>query len=193
MNLLGKGFADKNETIKGIRRADKFAKMAVIASDKACAGFEFQKEDTDISIILCTQFGPHATTFKFLDTLLDYSDTGVSPTTFSHSVHNAAASYIASFLGIRGQSLTITSFQDPLRQALILADAWLEQKQAEKIIVCYVDEESDPLCMVHKHCTFPSYSKEKLFTGAASVLLEKGDNINIPDQIINPFNFIEEM
>ncbi len=193
MNLLGKGFADKNTKIKGIRRADIFTKMAVSASNKACSEFEFNNEDTKISIIVATLFGPHVTTFKFLDNLLDYSDSGVSPTTFSHSVHNAAASYIAVSLGIRGQSLTITSFNDPLKQALILADAWLEFDQAKKIVVCYVEEESDPMVSAHEHCTFPSYAKNKIYTGAASILLEKGSTIKIPGKILNPFIYIEEL
>ncbi|CCK82003.1 MULTISPECIES: beta-ketoacyl synthase chain length factor [Desulfobacula] len=191
MNLLGKGFADKNTKIKGIRRADIFAKMAVSASKKACAGFDFENENTEISIIVATLFGPHVTTFNFLDNLLDYSDSGVSPTTFSHSVHNAAASYIATSLKINGQSLTITSFNDPFKQALILADAWFEFNQAKKILVCYVEEESDPLIAAHKHCTFLSYSKDKISTGAASILLEKGNNMKIPEKILHPFTYIE--
>ena len=193
MNLLGRGFADKNTKIKGIRRADIFTKMAVSASNKACSDFTFKKEDIEISIIVATLFGPHVTTFKFLDNLLDYSDSGVSPTTFSHSVHNAAASYIATFLGTTGQSLTITSFDDPLKQALILADIWLELNQAKKIIVCYVEEESKPLVSAYKHCTFPSYAQDMISTGAASILLEQGNGLDIPGKIFNPFTYIEEL
>ena len=193
MKLLGKGFAIGNAKVKNIRRADNFAKMAVSASMKACAEFEFSNKKQGVSIILATQFGPHVTTFKFLDNLLDYSETGVSPTIFSHTVHNAAASYIASTLGIIGQTLTITSFVDPLRQALILADAWLESNQTKKVIICYTEEESGPFTKAHKHCTFPSYSKDKFTTGAAAILLEKGRNIKIPLEILNPFTYIEEM
>ena len=149
--------------------------------------------DQDVSIIVSTQFGPHATTFKFLDNLIDYSDKHVSPLTFSHSVHNAAASYIASVLGIRGQSLTITSFQDPLKQALILADSWLSQKQAKRVLVCHIDEESHPLTLVHKHCDFPSYSKKKLRTQAACILLKEGDGFDIPEEIKDPFKFIQQL
>ncbi len=198
MNLLGKGFAYKNEKIKGIRRADRFAKMAVSASGKACSENFFPRETSDVSIIVATMFGPHATTFKFLDNILDYSDKGASPTVFSHSVHNASASYIASALGIMGQTLTITCFQDPLKQALILAYAWLKSRQTEKVIVCYVDEESHPFCAFHEYCTFPSYSENMLKTGAAAVLLagrdgEEGKRIQIPEKIIDPFTYITEL
>ena len=193
MLLLGKGFANKNVKVKKIRRADNFAKMAVSASIKACSDFDFSDTKSDISIILATQFGPHVTTFKFLDNLLDYSETGVSPTIFSHSVHNAAASYIASTLGIIGQTLTITSFIDPFRQALVLADAWLATDQANKIIICYTEEESGPFLTAHEHCIFPSYSKNTLRTGAAAIFVKKGTNIEIPVKIDNPFTFIEEI
>ncbi len=193
MRLLGKGFWDKKDKITGIRRADNFAKMAVSASKKACSNIKFAEDDTDTSIILCTQFGPHVTTFKFLDNLLDYSDTGASPLTFSHSVHNAAASYIASSLGIKGQSLTLTSFIDPLKQAFLLADAWFYCEQAKKIIICYVEEESDPLTAAHEYCSFPLYSKKGIITGAAAILIEKGNGIEIPEKVFNPFTYIKEL
>ncbi len=192
MKIIGKGFWNQEDKIKGIRRADNFAKMAVSAANKACLNVEFD-DDTDTSIILCTQFGPHVTTFKFLDNLLDYSDTGASPLTFSHSVHNAAASYIASSLGIKGQSLTITSFLDPLKQAFLLADTWFYSEQTKKIIICYVEEESAPLRAAHEHCSFPLYSQKEIITGAAAILIEKGNDIKIPEKIFNPFTFIKEM
>ncbi|MCP4673494.1 MAG: hypothetical protein GY857_19575, partial [Desulfobacula sp.] len=91
------------------------------------------------------------------------------------------------------QSLTITSFDDPFKQALILADAWLEFDQAKKIVVCYVEEKSDPMVAAHKHCTFPSYSENTILTGAVSILVEKGSAITIPEKILNPFNYIEEL
>ncbi len=198
MNLLGKGFASENAKVKGIRRADRFAKMAVAASldaCSACSGSVLSENQTDTSIIVATMFGPHATTFRFLDNILDYSDKGVSPTVFSHSVHNAAASYIASALGIMGQTLTITSFNDPLNQALVLAKAWIDSGQALKVLVCYVDEESDPFCAAHEHCAFPSYAKKTINTRAASVLLGagKGGKIEIPVWISDPFIYIKKL
>ncbi len=195
MNLVGKGFAFGNAKVKGIRRADRFVKMAVAASLDACSESMLPKDRTEASIIVATMFGPHATTFRFLDNILDYSDKGVSPTVFSHSVHNAAASYIASALGVMGQTLTITSFNDPLNQALVLAKAWLESGQAVKVLVCYVDEESDPFCAAHEHCAFPSYANQAIKTCAASVLLGQGknDEIEIPVQITDPFTYIKEL
>jgi len=193
MELLGKGFANKDDKVKNMRRADNFSKMAVSASIKAVTDLDTKNKEKNISIILATQFGPHVTTFKFLDNLLDYSENSVSPTVFSHSVHNAAASYIASALEIIGQTLTITSFIDPLKQAFILADAWLETYQAEKVIICYVEEESAPFTESQLHCNFPSYSKHCFTTGAAAAVVKKGSQIKIPMEVTNPFTFIEEL
>jgi 3-oxoacyl-[acyl-carrier-protein] synthase II len=193
MDILGKGFAYEIPKMKNLRRADNFAKMAVAASIEACRDLELSDEVNNVSIILATQFGPHVTTFKFLDHLLDYSETGVSPTVFSHSVHNAAASYIASTLGIIGQTLTITSFMDPFKQALILGESWIKTKQASKIILCYVEEESDPFTNAHNHCSFPSYAKDGFRTGAAAILVNRGDTVKIPEKISNPFTYIEDI
>ena len=84
------------QVLKEARRADNFTKMATLAAYDALidSGIPEQSKQK-LGIILATAFGPHVTTFSFLDDILTYGDAGVSPTLFSHSVHNAAASYIA--------------------------------------------------------------------------------------------------
>ena len=126
----------------GIRRADKFSKMAVLASVDAVAdsNVNFDKKKSSLGIIVSTAFGPHVTTFRFLDDMLEYGDKNASPTIFSHSVHNAAASYITSVLGSRGPSITLTQFAFSFHQALILARAWLYEERCEYVLVGSVDE-----------------------------------------------------
>jgi 3-oxoacyl-[acyl-carrier-protein] synthase II len=88
--------------LKGLRRADKFSRMSVLAASDAvsCSGIRsFDGKST--GVILATAFGPHVTTFGFLDDILDYGDANVSPSKFSNSVHNAAVSYIAESLNPR--------------------------------------------------------------------------------------------
>ena len=101
------------------RRADRFSRMAVLAAWDAMhdSGLLENIEDETLGIIVATAFGPHESTFRFLDNLLDYGEKGVSPTIFAHSVHNAAASYIASALGKKGHILTITDFCFPFHNA----------------------------------------------------------------------------
>lgn len=140
----------KPETIKDnsisrkIRRADRFGKMAVLAAWDAVQDSGIGNKSADrnpsIGIIVSTAFGPHTTTFRFLDDILDYGDASVSPTIFSHSVHNAAASYIASVLDIHGPTLTLTQFAFSFHQALILAQIWLNEGRCKYVLVGSVDE-----------------------------------------------------
>jgi 3-oxoacyl-[acyl-carrier-protein] synthase II len=127
---------------KDARRSDRFDRMAVLAAFDAItsSGINSEVEKNNIGIILATGFGPHATTFRFLDDILTYKEPDVSPTLFSHSVHNAAVSYISCLTGIRGPTLTVTRFSRAFDEALSLAKAWLEQKKVRFVLVGAVDE-----------------------------------------------------
>jgi 3-oxoacyl-[acyl-carrier-protein] synthase II len=129
------------EVLKEARRADTFTKMAVLAAHDALADSGIPQETRQkMGVILATAFGPHVTTFNFLDDILTYGDAGVSPTLFSHSVHNAAASYIALNLQTRGPTITMTQFADSFHQALILAESWLKENRCEYILVGSTDQ-----------------------------------------------------
>jgi len=129
------------QVLKEARRADSFTKMATLAAYDALADSNIPQETrAKVGIILATAFGPQVTTFNFLDDILTYGDAGVSPTIFSHSVHNAAASYIALNLQTRGPTLTMTQFADSFRQAVILAESWLSEKRCEYILVGTADQ-----------------------------------------------------
>lgn len=124
-----------------IRRADRFGKMAVVAAIDALADSRIEISDfSRVGILLATAFGPQVTTFRFLDDIIDYGDESVSPTIFSHSVHNAAVSYIASTLDIRGPTLTLTRFHFSFHEAIRLADAWLKEGRCDHILVGVADE-----------------------------------------------------
>jgi 3-oxoacyl-[acyl-carrier-protein] synthase II len=129
---------------KKLRRADKLSKMAVLAAtdavlDSGLGGAERSR----LGVIVATAFGAHVTTFEFLDGVLDYGEAAVSPTVFSNSVHNAAASYISSVLGIQGPTLTVTRFFFSFQSALQLADAWLREGRLEHVLVGAVDQFGD--------------------------------------------------
>lgn len=133
--------ADKTVLSKA-RRADRFARMAVLAASDALqdSGLAGSLERRRLGVIVATALGPHVTTFGFLDGILDYGDGAVSPTAFSHSVHNAAASYVATTLDIRGPTLTMTHFHFAFHHAVQLAGAWLREKRCEAVLVGTVDE-----------------------------------------------------
>jgi 3-oxoacyl-[acyl-carrier-protein] synthase II len=161
--------------LKEARRADDFTKMAVLAAVDAFVdsglGAEAKKS---LGIILATSLGPHVTTFKFLDDILTYGDNGVSPTLFSHSVHNAAVSYIASNLGSHGPTLTVTQFADSFSQALFIAESWLEENRCSNILVGSVDQLGNEMEYI-----LTAKAPELLpIEGSVFFLLTKNESIN---------------
>jgi 3-oxoacyl-[acyl-carrier-protein] synthase II len=128
--------------LQKMRRADRFSKMAVLAAYDAVkdSGIAIDEGGASLGIILATAFGPQVTAFRFLDEIIDYGDSSVSPTLFSHSVHNAAASYVASVLGNRGPTLTVTQFGLCFHEALVLGRAWIEEGRCENVLVGSVEE-----------------------------------------------------
>jgi hypothetical protein len=126
-----------------LRRADRFIRMAALAALDAGAGMAMD----DVGLIITTGFGPHCRGFKFLDGILDCGDAAALPTDFSHSVHGAAASYIAGLLDLRGPTLTATDFEIGFEQAVLLAQCWLSQGICKSVLVGAVEELGD--VMIH--------------------------------------------
>ncbi len=140
------GAAPDKTFLKKIRRSDKLSKMSVLAAAEALkdSGVE-DIHNANLGIIIATGFGAHATTFGFLDDILDYGDAAVSPTTFSNSVHNAAASYVSSSLSIKGPTLTVTQFRFSFQASMQLAQTWLDQRRCDYVLVGAVDQYGDVL------------------------------------------------
>ncbi len=128
------------EALKQARRADRFSKMATLAAVDAVRNAQATLTPERTGVVLATAFGPHPTVFSFLDEILEFGDAGVSPTLFSHSVHNAAASYISVALGLAGPSMTLTSFSDPFHQGLLLAQNWLDSNLCDSVLVGCTEE-----------------------------------------------------
>ncbi len=145
-------FNIKNDDLKDVklsrqlRRADKFTKLSLLAANDAIkdSGIELEKFG-DASVILSTGYGPHSTTFSFLDDILEYGEKSVSPIKFSHSVHNSAVSYISMNLKINGRCLTITDFNAPFYKSLLSAQSMLGNSQTEYVIVGGTDEISQTM------------------------------------------------
>ena len=153
--------------LKKMRRADRLSKMAVLAASDAIktSGIE-NIHEKNIGIIIATAFGAHVTTFDFLNDILDYGEAKVSPTTFSNSVHNAAASYISSALNIQGPTLTITQFFFSFHYAFQLAQSWLNDKRCDYMLVGAIEQYGDVLGYIYDCKLTPT-----------------------PDGRIKPFNF----
>ena len=124
-----------------MRRADRFSRMSITAALDAVSdsNIDLNKPGSSPGLILATTFGPHDTTFRYLDGILDYGHANVSPTVFSHSIHNAALSYISIALNCHSNILTVTHFIFSFHQALMLAESWIKQNQCKNVLVGCVD------------------------------------------------------
>lgn len=153
--------------LRKMRRSDKLSKMAVLAASDALESSGIENiNEKKIGVIVATAFGAHVKTFDFLNDILDYGEDSVSPTTFSNSVHNAAASYVSSALDIHGPTLTVTQFYFSFQYAMQLARAWLNEKRCDYILVGAVEQYGDVLGYVYDCKLTPA-----------------------PDGRIKPFNF----
>jgi 3-oxoacyl-[acyl-carrier-protein] synthase II len=129
-----------------LRRADRLGKMAVLAAADAIENSGIEGARTGrVGVIVATALGPHVTTFRFLDDIIEHGEGSVSPTTFSNSVHNAAASYISEALDIQGPTLSVTQFFHSFEYALQLALLWLNEKRCDHVLVGAADEYGDVL------------------------------------------------
>jgi len=179
----------------GMRRADRFAKMATLAAyDALKNSFKEGVLSERIGIIFATAFGPHNTTFKFQDDIIDYSEMGVSPTLFSNSVHNAAVSYISRALKIKGPTWTVTGFDRPFEHAAELAEAWLREGRCDYILLGGGDEVGtvmEYICSKKLPIAFDGYVKEDVYVpgeGVGFVLVKNSLDIidfsNIKDRSV---------
>ena len=159
---------------RSMRRADRFIRMAAIAAldawtraENTCA--EIPKEQ--IGLIVTSGLGPHCRGFKFLDDILDHGDSDALPTDFSHSVHGAAASYIAGLLDLRGPSLTATDFEIGFEQAVLLAQCWLHQGTCQRVLVGAIEELGETMIHMASHLL---QCRQSISLGEGAVFLMLG-------------------
>ncbi len=183
--------------LKKLRRADRFSKMSALAAWDAAGNTASQPQATGAQrgIIVTTAFGPHRTTFEFLDEILDFGDCAVSPTKFSHSVHNAAAAYIAMMLDSRGPACTVTDFQQPLYAGLLTAAVWLREKRCNDVLVGYTEETSVPMEYIFNTrrdtATTPEAMQPFNLTPDADALASEGSlffRLTLPDHGSTPLD-----
>lgn len=143
--------------LKGMRRADRLSKMAVLAAWDAWNDTNLENIRPErIGVIAATGLGPHVRTFKFLDGILDYGDAAVSPTDFSHSVHSTAAGYITKRLQTHGVVQSVTDFDFAFQQALRLAECWLSEQRCDAVLLGTAEELGDVMLHVcSRLCCLP--------------------------------------
>jgi hypothetical protein len=173
--------------MRKLRRAGRLTRMAARA-------LECVLEDSNLDgsfpgetgLILATGLGAHADTFAYQDSLLDFGEKEPSPARFSHSVHNACASYLSNRFSIQGPCLTVTHPFAAFEQALFTAGCWLEQGTCGALLLGAADEYGDVAgYLFDRLCDWPDSGVPDPFApnetravpgeGAVFFLLEKTD------------------
>ncbi len=133
---VGDEFEMPLEFAKSLRRADDLTKRMVVCTAEALKSAPALEIDPEqIGIFSGTGFGPLETNFRFLDTLFDDGEGQASPTLFSHSVHNAAAGYIARLFNMHGPAITLTSYAWPFLTALNQALLAISDRTISRAVV----------------------------------------------------------
>lgn len=134
---------------KSLRRIDHFSRLALLGAHLALedAG-PSDVPGSRTGTVIASGYGASATTFAFLDSVIDGGDIGASPTHFSNSVHNAAAAHASILLGLTGPSLTVSQFELSAASALLSAGRWLAEGRVDRVLFGAVDEH----CGVLGHC-----------------------------------------
>jgi len=134
---------------RSLRRLDHYSRLALLGGCMALAdaGIDAEKREK-VGVIVASGYGAAATTFGFLDSVLEDGDHCASPTAFSNSVHNVAGAYLSMQLGIHGPNLTLSQFDMSVTAALHNAVCWLQQGRVDTVLVGGVDEH----CAVLNYC-----------------------------------------
>ncbi len=109
-----------------LRRMGHFAKISVLSACRAIGDSGLEIRDRSVGIIQGSVYGPISAGIQSFDDLIDFGDNQLSPTNFSGSVFNTAATYLSLAYGIQGPTLTHTSGLDTLFNSLLTASLWLD-------------------------------------------------------------------
>ena len=142
---------------RALRRIDYFSQMTLLSACLALkdAGL-LESARPRMGVVLATGYGALKTTFDFLDSYLDFGYACSSPTSFSNSVHNAAAAHVSMHFKATAPSLTVTQFEMSVPSALLTAQLWLAEGRVDQVLFGAIDE----------HCDVLHYCRKQFF-GAA--------------------------
>ena len=134
-----------------LRRADRYTSLCIAAADALLEGTELLPET---ALVTVSSFGPSETAFQTIEDILDVPAEEVSPTRFSHSVENAACSYLGVAFGFHGPVFALAGFeQAAVENANQLAQTILEQGLAPSALVINVVCAS--IVTAHAHEFYP--------------------------------------
>jgi 3-oxoacyl-[acyl-carrier-protein] synthase II len=129
-------YVDKN----ALRRLDHYIRMALLGSYLALedAGM-LDVKGRRMGIIVATGYGSTCNMMDIQQVLANDAP-ALSPTRFSNSVHNAAATHISILLDEMSPSLSVNDYDMSIPSAFLSACQWLREKRVESVLIGGVDE-----------------------------------------------------
>ena len=171
---------------RALRRIDHFSKMTLLSACLAIKDANLEGADRSrMGIVIATGYGTLQTTFKFLDSYLDFGYACSSPTHFSNSVHNAAAAHVSIQMQATAPSLTVTQFEMSVPSALLSAQQLAGLEYPEPVVSLAVepktiaDRDKLPLALEKLQWEDPTFKVKEdpetgqtLLTGMGGLCLE---------------------
>ncbi|MDR1360224.1 MAG: hypothetical protein LBJ82_04505 [Deltaproteobacteria bacterium] len=177
---------------RSLRQCDRFSRLALLG---ACTALEDAGIDPvalnsgGFGIILAGGYGTATPTLEFIDSLMDFGEALVSPLAFSHSVQNIPAAIIAKNLDLRGPCSTICQLEVPVAAGLMLAQLWLDEGRADRVLFGAVEEVTPMLVKITQKLIaekalrelsgIPTRKKRFLADGAVFFCLSRNGGKNI--------------
>lgn len=122
------------------RRCDAVARMVLHVAN-GCADVE---ELASLPVVLASRHGPLETTVGLLEDIA--AEKPLSPTAFSHSVHNTALGLLSIWSGNRSASTALAAGPDTFAHGFVEALALLHRTRTEGVLyVCADEAVPDPL------------------------------------------------
>ncbi len=123
------------------RRLARLQQMALEAAMQAVAKSGIADSERErAAVCLGTGLGMAAETFRFIKNVIEKSEAEPMPGAFTNSVHNAASSAIANFLGLKGPNAAVTARELSFEAALWHARAETLSGNSPCALVCACDE-----------------------------------------------------
>jgi len=193
--LRAAGFVPQFSTRRHIaamraRRMSRFSQLAVVSSKDALemSGLRLDERSRQrVGVVVGTGIGSVSSTDTFFEGLLRGGPQETNPMVFPETVQNIAAAHISIELGLKGPNTTISQGDCAGEYALYYACGLLRDGRADAVIVCGLDELTEPLLTGMKAlgllsrrgrlCPF-DLSRDGMVPGegAAAVVLERTDD-----------------
>jgi 3-oxoacyl-[acyl-carrier-protein] synthase II len=149
-----------------------------------------------MGIIVATGYGSTGNMMD-IQQAIDNDAPLISPTRFSNSVHNAAATHISILLDEMSPSLSVNDYDMSIPSAFLSACQWLQEKRVEAVLVGGVDE----------YCRAMGYNWHRRYHSGNSAKNDSADLtpghavigegacffVLAPQEDASPYGFIEEV